>query len=63
MPIIIDALNDTEGHDWTVRERAIRVIGNYDSFVVNYEASVIPTLKAIRKQFKEEQGWIESDYR
>ncbi|TYQ27093.1 HEAT repeat domain-containing protein [Pseudanabaena sp. UWO310] len=60
VPIIIKALDDTEGHDWNVQERAIAALVNYGSLVGNYAVDAIAKLKAIRKALKDEQqeGWI-----
>ncbi|MDG3496910.1 MULTISPECIES: HEAT repeat domain-containing protein [Pseudanabaena] len=60
VPIIINALDDTEGHDWNVQECAIAALANYGSLVGSYAADAITKLKAIRKALKDEQpeDWI-----
>jgi len=60
VPIIINALEDNEGHDWTVQECAIAALSNYGSLVGTYAADAITKLKSIRKKLKDEQqeGWI-----
>jgi HEAT repeat protein len=60
LPIIIAALEDKEGYDWTVQECAIKALGNYDNFPADYVISLTSILKVIRKKLKDEQeqGWI-----
>jgi hypothetical protein len=60
VPIIINALEDNEGHDWTVQECAIAALSNYGSLVGSYAADAITKLKSIRKKLKDEEqeGWI-----
>lgn len=60
LPIILDALDDNEGHDWTVRGCAIQALGNYANSSVIDKASVIAVLTTLRKKLKNEQedGWV-----
>lgn len=48
LPIIINALDDVEGYDWTVREKAIEALAEYKK-----DAEIaIPKLKALRKSIR-----------
>jgi hypothetical protein len=60
IPIIINALDDDEGYDWTVRESALKALMNYADFAAKYKTSLVPILKSLRKRIKDEQenGWI-----
>ena len=60
VPIIINALDDNEGHDWTVRGSAIEALGYYaDSSIIDKQ-SIISALETFRKKLKDEQDddWI-----
>jgi HEAT repeats len=56
LSVIINALNDAEGYDWTVQESAIKALGNYG----NQASEAIPALKALRKRISDEgdSNWI-----
>jgi HEAT repeats len=56
LPVIVDALYDDEGHDWTVREAAMIALGNYGKDA----AVVIPQLKEFRRLLKTEEDSDES---
>ena len=60
LPIIVNALDDNEGHDWTVRECAIQALGDYANSSVIDKASMLSVLTTLRKKLKDEQedGWI-----
>ncbi len=61
MPVIFRALQDDEGHDWTVRDCAIQALIHYADTDSIDQASVTPILKNLRKMLKEEQipGWVD----
>jgi hypothetical protein len=61
IPVIVSALQDDEGHDWTVRDCAIQALLHYADTDLIDKDSIIPILKNLRKMLKEEQipGWVD----
>jgi hypothetical protein len=61
IPVIVSALQDDEGHDWTVRDCAIQALLHYADTDSIDKDSIVPILKNLRKMLKEEQvyKWID----
>lgn len=61
IPVVVSALQDNQGHDWTVRECAIQALMDYADINLIDNASVVLILKSLRKKLKQEQmqGWVD----